>query len=125
MAEAKEVTDRDLTWVLPPGRSVRVRRGRRSAKEWKSDIPVILRNLAPQTGFNPGLLWEKEKEREQAESKSSRQEAESKSEKKKGKGGGGSKKPKSGKSKEDIIAEQQQKAEKVSKIWSIGYIAAA
>jgi hypothetical protein len=54
----------DVYWQSYPQETIWVRKNRReSYKETKSRMPVVLRNLAPDTAFDPRIMWDKEKER--------------------------------------------------------------
>ena len=54
----------DVYWQSYPQETVWTRINRRETKkETKSRMPVVLRNLAPDTAFDPRVMWEKEKER--------------------------------------------------------------
>jgi hypothetical protein len=93
----------DISLAKLPGKFVWNRRLRK--RDWITTIPIILRNLAPTSGFDPQEVWEKEQEIEANEKK----ESEEKEEKEEG---NGSKKPKKDKkkvvSKKDaIIAERK------------------
>jgi DNA-binding PucR family transcriptional regulator len=48
-----------------PGKNVWNRRLRK--REWITTIPIILRNLAPSSGFDPQEVWEKEQKLEAQE----------------------------------------------------------
>jgi hypothetical protein len=93
----------DISLAKLPGKFVWNRRLRK--RDWITTIPIILRNLAPTSGFDPQEVWEKEQELEANEKK----ELEEKEEKEEG---GNAKKPKKDKkkvvSKKDaIIAERK------------------
>ena len=58
----------DVYWLNPPQRRVRIIKNRRE-KYWgtQTRMPIILRNLAPETTFDPRVTWDREKEAEEAE----------------------------------------------------------
>ena len=53
----------DVYWLNPPQRRVRIIKNRRE-KYWgtQTRMPIILRNLAPETTFDPRVTWDREKE---------------------------------------------------------------
>lgn len=55
----------DLYWQSYPQERILVRKNRREAptRETKSRMPVVLRNLAPETTFDPRDMWAAEKKR--------------------------------------------------------------
>ena len=90
-----------------PGKFVWNRRQR--TREWITTLPVILRDLAPSSGFDPQTVWRKEQELEEEERR--RADEEAAAEPKKGKDSG--KKPKKDKktvvSKAAAIIEEAEK----------------
>lgn len=84
----------DLYWQSYPQEVIYVRKNRREAptRETRSRMPVVLRNLAPDTAFDPRDMWNKEKKRiEDAREAAIAFEAEAKSAAKSGKGKAGGK----------------------------------
>ena len=53
----------DLSLAKLPGRFV----WNRGKREWRTTIPVILRNLAPRSGFDPQEVWKREQKLEEEE----------------------------------------------------------
>ena len=54
----------DVYWQSYPQEKVWIRKSRReSVKETKSRMPLVLRNLAPDTAFDPRVMWEAEKKK--------------------------------------------------------------
>lgn len=124
--EHKRVMERtiDMYWMKQPITFERKYLGR---GKWKrkavSRMPVVLRNLAPVSAFNPAEKWEKEKERrmeaakaeaeEEAEAKVAAKEAKKGGGKnKKGGGGGGKNKAKISKADEIRAKNKQDHANK-------------
>lgn len=53
----------DLYWILPPTDWIWVIVSRREkTRKAKTRMPVILRNLMPDSTFDPREVWQKEKE---------------------------------------------------------------
>jgi len=101
----------DLYWQSYPQEVIYVRKNRREAatREVKSRMPVVLRNLAPDTAFDPREMWAKEKKRaEEAKEAAAAAEAEAKQAgKQKGKKGGAKKPTK----KEEMIERNKKDQE--------------
>ena len=98
----------DVYWQSYPQETVWTRINRRETKkETKSRMPVVLRNLAPDTAFDPRVMWEKEKERV------AEQAAEAKADAIAAKKSGGKKAPKAKKptKKEEMIAKNKLEQE--------------
>jgi len=63
-------------WQSYPQETVWIRINRReSKKETKSRMPVVLRNLAPDTAFDPRVMWEKDKEKQVEQAAEAKQDA--------------------------------------------------
>ncbi|KAJ8611292.1 hypothetical protein CTAYLR_004170 [Chrysophaeum taylorii] len=100
----------DLYWQSYPQEVIWVRKNKREAatREVKSRMPVVLRNLAPDTAFDPRDMWAKEKKRaEEAKEAALAAEAEAKAVSKKG----GSKKPAKKTKKEEMIEKNKKEQE--------------
>jgi len=83
-----------------PGKTVWNRRLR--TREWVTTIPVILRDLAPSSGFDPQEVWKREQELEEEEERMTRSNADDNEK--------SSKKSKKNKvSKKDVIIANQKK----------------
>ena len=94
----------DVYWLNPPQRRVRIIKNRRE-KYWgtQTRMPIILRNLAPETTFDPRVTWDREKEAEAAEAAEEAALAEA--------AGGDAKKPaKGGKAKKPSKADEMRAA---------------
>ena len=107
--EAQEKPDGvDSTLAKLPGRVYWDRKKRK--KVWQSTLPIILRDLAPSSGFDPQRVWKKAQEEEEEDLRQELSHATIEAEASKKKGGG--KKAGSGAAMKEKIIETAEKERK-------------
>ena len=97
----------DLSLAQLPGKFVWNRRQRK--REWITTLPVILRDLAPSSGFDPQAVWRREQELDEEEQRKAAEEAASSSKKDKDSGKKAKKEKKVTVSKGAAIIEEAEK----------------